>query len=194
VYDIHRLVIHRPKLKAKHQTQNHFQGIIMFKLKPLSKEAIPAALEKANCYRFLNEPVEAESICLDILEAEPDHQQAIITLLLSLTDQFRHDLGASFTRARNLLPRLKDEYCRIYYRGIICERRAKAHLDRGGPGSGHLAYDWFRQAMDAYESAIDKRLAGNADAILRWNACARIMMNNSSVEPSKEENRESMLE
>jgi len=166
----------------------------MFKLKPLSKEAIPAALEKANCYRFLNEPFEAESICLDILEAEPDNQQAIITLLLSLTDQFRRDLGASFTKARNLFPRLKDEYRRLYYRGIICERRAKAHLDRGGPGSGHLAYDWLRQAMDAYESAIDKRLAGNDDAVLRWNACARIMMNNSSVEPSKEENRESMLE
>ena len=166
----------------------------MFELKPLSKEAIPAALEKANCYRFLNEPIEAESICLDILEVEPDNQQAIITLLLSLTDQFGHNLGATFTKARDLFPRLKDEYSRIYYRGIICERRAKAHLDRGGPGSGHLAYDWLRQAMDAYESAIDKRLAGNDDAILRWNACARIIMNNSSVVPAKEENRESMLE
>jgi hypothetical protein len=36
----------------------------MFKLKPLSAEAIPAALEKATCYRYLNEPAEAESICL----------------------------------------------------------------------------------------------------------------------------------
>ena len=166
----------------------------MFKLKPLSKEAIPAALEKANCYRFLNESFEAERLCLDILEVEPDHQQAIITLLLSLTDQFGHDLGASFTKARELFPRLEDEYSRIYYRGIICERRAKAHLDRGGPGSGHLAYDWFRQAMDAYESAIDKRLAGNDDAVLRWNACARMLMNQSSVVPAKEESRESMLE
>ena len=166
----------------------------MFKLKPLSQEAIPAALEKANCYRFLNEAAEAESICLDILEVEPDNQQAIITLLLSLTDQFGRDLGAAFTRARELFPRLADEYSRIYYRGIICESRAKAHLDRGGPGSGHLVYDWLRQAMDAYESAIDKRLAGNDDAILRWNACARMIMNNSSVAPAKEERRESMLE
>jgi hypothetical protein len=166
----------------------------MFKLKPLSKEAIPAALEKANCYRYLNEPVEAESICLDILEVEPDNQQAITTLLLSLTDQFGHDLGTSFTKARELFPRLDDEYSRIYYRGIICERRARAHLDRGGPGSGHLAYDWLRQAMDAFETAIGKRLAGNDDAILRWNACARIIMNNSSVEPAQEESRESMLE
>jgi hypothetical protein len=166
----------------------------MFKLKPLSREAIPAALEKANCYRFLNEPVEAESICLDILEVEPDNQQALTTLLLSLTDQFGQDLGTAFTKARDLFPRLEDEYNRIYYRGIICERRAGAHLDRGGPGSGHLAYDWLRQAMDAYESAIDRRLAGNDDAILRWNACARMMMNNSSVAPAKEESRESMLE
>ena len=166
----------------------------MFKLKPLSKEAIPAALEKAICYRYLNEPGEAESICLDILEVEPDNQQAITTLLLSLTDQFGHDLGPSFTKARELFHRLEDEYSRIYYRGIICERRARIHLDRGGPGSGHLAYDWFRQAMDAYQTAIDKRLAGNDDAILRWNACARIIMNNSLVESGQEENRESMLE
>jgi hypothetical protein len=181
--------------KSKCHTPNtRDQEINMFELKPLSKEAIPAALEKANCYRYLNESVEAESICLDILEVEPDNQQAITTLLLALTDQFGHNLGASFSRARDLFPRLQDDYSRIYYRGIICERRAKAHLDRGGPGSGHLAYDWFRQAMEAYASAIDKRLAGNDDAILRWNACARIIMNNSSVVPSKEESRESMLE
>lgn len=166
----------------------------MFKLKPLSAEAIPAALEKANCYRYLNEPGEAESICLDILEVEPDNQQALITLILALTDQFDRELSKPFPRAREVVKRLTDEYCRIYYRGIICERRAKVHFDRGGPGSGHLAYDWFRQAMDAYEKAIGKRLAGNADAILRWNACARLIMNNSEVAPAGKEAGEQMLE
>ena len=166
----------------------------MFKLKPLSEGAIPAALEKATCYRYLNEPAEAESICLDILEVEPQNQQAIITLILSLTDQFKHDLGSAFTRARELFPRLNDDFSRIYYRGIICERRARAHLDRGGPGCGHLAYDWLRQAMDAYETSIDRSLTGNDDAILRWNACARMINNNSSVEPAEHEARETMLE
>jgi len=85
----------------------------MFKLKPLSKEAIPAALEKANCYRFLNEPLEAESICLDILEVEPNNQQALITLLLSRTDQFEHELSQLFSRAREILPRLEDDYSRL---------------------------------------------------------------------------------
>jgi tetratricopeptide (TPR) repeat protein len=166
----------------------------MFKLKPLSQDAIPAALEKATCYRYLNESAEAESICLDILEVEPDNQQALITLILALTDQFDRNLSQSFPRSREAVKRLTDEYCRIYYRGIICERRAKVHFERGGPGSGHLAYDWFRQAMDAYEKAIDKRLAGNGDAILRWNACARLIMNNSDLVPAEKGTREFMLE
>ena len=53
----------------------------MFELKPLSTEAIPAALEKAERYRLLNEPGEAESICLDVLKADPENQQALITLV-----------------------------------------------------------------------------------------------------------------
>jgi hypothetical protein len=166
----------------------------MFNLKPLSREAIPAALEKAVCYRYLNEPVEAESICLDVLDVEPDNQAALITLILALTDQFERDLSQPFPKAREAVKRLTDDYCRIYYRGIICERRAKVHFERGGPGSGHLAYDWFRQAMEAYEQAIDKRLAGNDDAILRWNACARVIMNNSDLKLGQVETQEQMLE
>jgi len=166
----------------------------MFKLKPLSAEAIPAALEKATCYRYLNEPAEAESICLDILEVEPDNQQALITLILALTDQFDHQLSQLYARARETLQRLTDTYCRSYYHGIICERRAKVHFRRGGPGSGRLAYDWFQQAMQAYAEAIESRLAGNDDAILRWNACARMILNNPDLEPAEATGQESMLE
>jgi hypothetical protein len=43
-----------------------------FDLKPISIASIPRALEKAERYRLLNEPEQAESICLDILDAEPD--------------------------------------------------------------------------------------------------------------------------
>jgi len=166
----------------------------MFKLKPLSAEAIPAALEKATCYRYLNEPAEAESICLDILEVEPDNQQALITLILALTDQFDHELSQPYSKSREAVQRLTDKYCRSYYNGIICERRGKVHFKRGGPGSGRLAYDWFQQAMKAYEEAIDYRLAGNDDAILRWNACARMIMNNSDLEPAGATGHEPMLE
>jgi hypothetical protein len=167
---------------------------IMFKLMPLCEEAIPAAIEKARCYRYLNEAVEAESICLDILDIEPQNQQALVMLLLSLTDQFEHQLNPAFTKARDVLPRLQDKYSRAYYNGIICERRAKSHLQRGGPGSGRMAYEWFRQAMDSYQEAIDIRLHGNDDAILRWNTCARILIRNPDVVPAEAETGESMLE
>ncbi|MGH9042039.1 MAG: hypothetical protein ACRDZ3_17605, partial [Acidimicrobiia bacterium] len=57
-------------------------------LKRISKVAIPEALAKAERYRLLNEPNQAESICLDILEVDPKHQQALVTLILAMTDQF----------------------------------------------------------------------------------------------------------
>ena len=63
----------------------------MFDLKPLNPDAIPKALQKAERYRLLNEPEEAESICLDILAIEPDNQQALVMLLLAQTDQFHQD-------------------------------------------------------------------------------------------------------
>lgn len=142
----------------------------MFELKPITKEGIPRALEKVERYRLLNEPSEAESICRDILEIEPNHQKAVIMLILTLSDQFNR---ISSKEAESLLPRLKDEYQRAYYTGILDERLAKAALNRGTPGSHHDAYEWLEDAMKAFEKAAAIRPAGNDDAILRWNACVR---------------------
>ena len=60
----------------------------MFQLKTISRESVPGALEKAERYRLLNEPWQTESICSDILEADPGNVKAVITLLLARTDQF----------------------------------------------------------------------------------------------------------
>src|ERR1044071_2013435 len=98
----------------------------MFELKPLSKDAIPAALEKAMRYRLLNEPTEAESICRDVLTVEPDHQVALATLLLAITDRFDRGFAVGVPKAREVLAKLRDPYERAYYAGIIAERRAKA--------------------------------------------------------------------
>ncbi len=159
----------------------------MFELKPLSREAIPAALEKAHRYRLLNEPMEAESICRDVLEVEPDNQDAIVVLLLALTDQFEERSNPCLEQAREVLARIRDDYSRTYYSGIVCERRAKAQLKRGGAHAGHIAYDWFREAMEHFEEAAAIRPAGNDDAILRWNTCARILMANAQLVPAPEE-------
>ena len=77
---------------------------------------------------FLNEPSEAESICLDILAVDASNQ-ALIILLLALTDQFGESADAH-ERARDTLALLESEYDKAYYAGIIAERRAKAQLAR----------------------------------------------------------------
>ena len=150
----------------------------MFELKPIGKEAIPQAIEKAHHYRLLNEPSAAESICLDVLDVDPDNQQALVTLLLALTDRVAKGYAVGASRAREVLPRLKDEYQRVYYAGIICERQAKSLLNQGGPGSRFDAYEWLCDAMKWYEEAETIRPAGNDDSLLRWNACARVIMRN----------------
>ena len=150
----------------------------MSELKSLSHAAIPTALEKAERYRLLNEPGEAESICLDILAADPENQKALITLLLALTDRFSKGYGVSDTQANQLLARIQGDYERAYYAGILAERRAKAKLAQGIPGASHYAYNELCEAMEQFEKAEKLRPAGNDDALLRWNTCARLMGKN----------------
>ncbi len=164
----------------------------MRKLKSISKAAVPAALEKALRYRLLNEPLEAESICLDVLQVEPDNQGALTTLLLALTEQF-HDDASTVVEAFTTVGQLRDEYERAYYTGIVAERRAKARLRHGMPGSGPQAYEWLRDAMTWYEKAEAIRPAGNDDARLRWNACARLIMHDRHLVPIGEERGEPLL-
>ncbi len=147
----------------------------MFELKPLSKEAVPAALEKANRYRLLNEPGAAESIYLDILALEPDNQEALVNIVLAMSDRFGKDYAVGDSRIQDFLSKVEGEYERAYYTGIVYERRAKAVLDKGGLN----AYELFEQAMEWFEKAEAVRPHGNDDAILRWNGCARIIKRNS---------------
>jgi len=158
----------------------------MFQLKPLSKDAIPAALERAMRYRLLNEPAEAESICLDVLRTDPGNQQALVILVLAVTDRFSKAYAVGDSQAQEIVARLNDEYERAYYLGIICERRAKAYLHQGSGGSGFNAHEKLIEAMRWYERAEVLRPSGNDDALLRWNTCARIIMQNKLVARTEE--------
>ena len=155
-----------------------------FELKPMRREAIPKALEKAERYRLLNEPAQAESICHDILRVDPTNQPAMIALLLAQTDQF--DRGLPINHPRELLPRLRDEYERAYYAGIICERKARAQLHQALPGARFMAYDLLCEAMAWYEKAEALRPPDNDDTTLRWNACVRTIRDRR-LEPRTEE-------
>lgn len=148
----------------------------LFELKPLAKEAVSGALEKAEHYRLLNQPKLSESICLDILEADPGNEKATTILLLALTDQFGHSVSRASKRALELAVSLKDEYIRTYYTGIIHERLGSAALNSGTPGADFDAYEWYIEAMKLYEKADAVNKTGNNDPVLRWNTCARIIM------------------
>jgi hypothetical protein len=156
----------------------------MFELKLLSMSAIPAALAQAERYRLINEPVEAESICLDVLRVDPPNQEALVTLVLALTDQFPNGpLARAMAAAERALLELRDDYKRMYYSGIVRERRGKAELHNNRPGSHRSVHEWLREAMFCYEQAEAIRPAGNDEAILRWNTCARILMDLPKTEP-----------
>jgi hypothetical protein len=154
----------------------------MFELKPISPDSIPEALAKAERYRLLNEPWQAESICLDVLRIAPGHQRALTMLLLSLTEQFGRGVSSA-TRAREILPGLSSEYERTYYAGIVFERWAQSLLRQGSPGWRFAVYHSMREAMEYYERAEALRPPGNDEALLRWNTCARILMRNPELRP-----------
>jgi len=164
-----------------------------FELKPLAKESIEPALDKAELYRLLNQPRLAESICLDILDVDAGNQKASVVLLLALTDQFKQSSTKAAKQAIDLANSLKDEYSRVYYTGIIHERQGAAALNSTSPGGDFDAYEWYREAMDFYEKANEVNKGENDDPILRWNTCARIIMEHHLRE-RPDDNFQPMLE
>jgi hypothetical protein len=145
---------------------------VSFSLKRISADGIPHAIEKAERYRLLNDPVQAESICHDVLAVDAGHQDALRCLILSLTDQLSAAGAAHAAReARAHVAALADEYERAYYSGLVHERETRAFLLRKNVVRS-AAYDGFRHAMEWYERAEALR-PGNVDAVLRWNSCVR---------------------
>jgi hypothetical protein len=164
----------------------------MFARKAISHDSVAGALAKAERYRLLNEPEEAESICRDILEVEPGNQAALITLALALTDQIPHYSGA-FPDALATVSHLESPYDRAYYAGIAWERRAKARYQNGDPGARRYVYEWILTALQLFETAEPLRQQGNDDVLLRWNACVRFLNYHHELAPAPEEAAEAIV-
>lgn len=165
-----------------------------FELKPISRDAIPRAIQKAERYRLLNQSWAAESICLDILEIDPDNQQVLVMLVLALTDLHSGVAASGVMRAKEYLVRIRDDYQRSYYSGVVAERRGQGLLANGGMGSGGMAYESLREAMEWYAKAEAIRPPGNDDAILRWNTCVRVLSGNSHLAPAADTGYEPVFE
>lgn len=155
-----------------------------FKLKTISKAGISAAISKAELYRSLNEPEEAESICRDVLAVDPEHQLALRLLGLAITDQFRGEASDRYGEVGELFLKLTERYERLYYTGLLHERRAKAQMHVGR--SPHTLTPLFEEAMRCFAEAEAIRPPGNDDSILRWNRCARLLQSHPGFREGKE--------
>jgi hypothetical protein len=164
----------------------------MYELKKLHADSILGAIEKANRYRLLNVPQLAESICLDILDIEPENQDVLVILLLSLSDQFSEkSFHLSKTRVSDLVARLTDPYQHAYYKGLVCEKRGMATLQHQAPS--YVVFEWLDKAMFWYAEA-NTLTHDNDDPILRWNTCARIINHNPQIRPREEDSEDFFLE
>ncbi|MBM4108735.1 MAG: hypothetical protein FJ255_07975 [Phycisphaerae bacterium] len=158
----------------------------MFQLKTISRESIPRALTKAERYRLLNEPAQAESICRDVLAIDPANHDALVCLILALTEMFVEVASARprVDEALALVLRLGHPFDRLYYEGMVHERWARALVHAGYPTASVSAL--FEDAMRCFEEAQPQAGPGNNDAVLRWNACVRFMEHHH-VEPPEDE-------
>lgn len=153
-------------------------------LHDIHAESIELALDRARQYRSLLEPEIAESICLDILNIEPENQAALVVYILALTDQISISGSQSpFQDIEVAIGKLSSEYKQIYYTGIVLERRARFMLTQ--PMSRAFAYDYFIKALECYQQAEQMRPDHNDEAILRWNSCVRTIQR-EKLEPLSE--------
>src|ERR1700736_6084037 len=155
-------------------------GPMDLKLKTISKSGIPEAIAKAELYRYLNEPEEAESICRDVLAAEPKHMLGLRTLGLAITDQFMGGPSDRYSEVEAIFHRLADPYERLYYTGMLCERRVKAQLRAGR--APHTLLPLLEKALQCFADAEKIHPPGNDDAILRWNRCVRLLQSQTDFE------------
>ena len=165
----------------------------MLELKTISKEAIPHALKKAERYRLIEDPGQAESICLDILEVDPGNHDAQIMLILALSDQLKYRMEA-YPEAKERIAALDDAYERAYYTGVLRERRARVHYRTAAAGSGFVAYEWFVRSLESYAEAEALRPEGNDDCLYRWNAVARTLNRSKSLQPAPHDPTPVMME
>jgi hypothetical protein len=139
-------------------------------LKRLGNRDLEAAVAKAEQYRALNEPEEAESICRDVLTEAPDHARALRTLGLALTDRFGEEWTGVLDEALRIFGSLKSDYERVYYTGVAWERCGKAQLRKQ---QWRNAAHSLSHAMEAFEEAERIGPPATPDPILRWNRCVR---------------------
>ena len=162
-------------------------------LKSLSPAAVDGALRLAADSRKGGQAQTCESVCHDVLQAEPRNQEALRLLLLSHADRFDADSSQHEMGARDAQSRLTSAYDRAFYDGYIMHRLAQAAIASGSPSAARIVYDLLTGAMASYEDAERMRPDGNDDAVLLWNACHRLLQSTPHSGPRETQAFETMV-
>ena len=149
--------------------------------KKIARESIPTALEKAERYRLLNQPDQAESIALDILAVAPEHKGALRELGLALTDQFALH-PERFGEVLRVFSRIDDPYETPYMLGLAHERLCRAQLGTGA--ATETLVGLIEDALRYYAEAEARRPPSNDDALLRWNSIIRLLERHPHLRPA----------
>ena len=110
---------------------------------------------------------------------EPDHNEALIVLILAMSDNLDDGYRISDKRIEDLLEKLESDYERAYYTGLVAERRGLAKIRSQNPGSSYVAYECLTTAQRHFEEAIKLSHSTGGEATLRWNTCARLIERNN---------------
>jgi tetratricopeptide (TPR) repeat protein len=150
-----------------------------YELKTLAHRNLESAVGKAEHYRDLNQPEDAVSICRDVLNVAPNHERALRTLALALTDQLGGRRVGVFEEALATIGKLTSSYERTYYAGVAWERYAKEQVAHGHPANGAHA---FEKALELFEQAEKGAPPDSPDPILGYNRCVRAIQESREVQ------------
>ena len=92
--------------------------------------------------------------------------------------------GEGATGGAHLERRVRPRLLRGHHRRAAREGAVR----RGGVAGG--VYEWLTEAMQCFERAEAIRPAGNDDAMLRWNACVRLLKEHPNLRPTLDDRRE----
>ena len=161
--------------------------------KNLESADLDAALAAAQASWAELRAEETESICLDILELDPNHRSTLDLLLRCRIELLKKGLPQSVARAQELIPQLDSDFDQAFYSGMIREAQARYLLEKRGRATSGVAYSWFRHAMDDFAAASNLD-AGRVEPKLHWNACLRTLENNPQCVPPPEDGEDHGIE
>ncbi|KIC40202.1 hypothetical protein RA27_15380 [Ruegeria sp. ANG-R] len=139
---------------------------------PISQRDVAHVLDHAVTHRLRGEDDIAESMCLDVLEAEPGNQAALEIMLRILAGRIARGNKPALGAATLLLEQVRDPGTRAFCSALIHEAQARRLLARADQPAAQAAQDFLQFALEQFDISAQKS-EDPLESRLRANACLR---------------------